>query len=160
MTDNGLRKILDCCPHLKSLDLRHCFNLSLRGDLEIRCIERIKKLWLPNDSTKGYEFAARYDGFCHRWTELPDDITFSILSRLGTVDILENVQRVCMKWRRICKDPRMWHTVDMRNNGDPDLPYSLDRMCRHAVNLSAGNLVDINIESFGEFELLQYITNR
>ncbi|KAM1138481.1 hypothetical protein COP1_036412 [Malus domestica] len=159
MTDNGLRKILDCCPHLKSLDLRHCFNLSLGGDLELRCIERIKKLWLPNDSTKGYEFAARYDGFCHRWTELPDDITFSILSRLGTVDILENAQKVCMKWRRICKDPRMWHTVDMRNNGDPNLQYSLDRMCRHAVNLSAGNLVDINIESFGEFELLHYITN-
>ncbi|GKV32060.1 hypothetical protein SLEP1_g40692 [Rubroshorea leprosula] len=31
LTNCGLEAILDGCPHLKSLDLRHCFNVSLQG---------------------------------------------------------------------------------------------------------------------------------
>lgn len=36
LTDDGLRKILDCCAHLESLDLRLCFSLNMGGDLGIR----------------------------------------------------------------------------------------------------------------------------
>ncbi|XP_062014659.1 putative F-box/LRR-repeat protein 23 [Rosa rugosa] len=49
VTNDGLAKILDCCPHLESLDLRDCFNLNLGGDLEIRCSKQIKRLQLPED---------------------------------------------------------------------------------------------------------------
>ncbi|KAK2980549.1 hypothetical protein RJ640_015934 [Escallonia rubra] len=56
MTDNGLGAILDKCPHLESLDLRQCFNVSLAGDVGKRCFERIKDLKRPHDSTDGCGF--------------------------------------------------------------------------------------------------------
>ncbi|KAK9093303.1 hypothetical protein Syun_028214 [Stephania yunnanensis] len=63
MTDNGLRAILDGCPHLESLDLRQCFSVYMGGDLEKNCKDRIKKLKLPNDPTDDYEFVAELDDF-------------------------------------------------------------------------------------------------
>ncbi|KAK2998518.1 hypothetical protein RJ639_022674 [Escallonia herrerae] len=56
MTDDGLGAILDKCPHLESLDLRQCFNVSLAGDVGKRCFERIKDLKRPLDSTDGCGF--------------------------------------------------------------------------------------------------------
>lgn len=49
LTNDGLRAILDRCPHLESLDLRRCPKLKLGGKSGTRCVERIKKLWLPDD---------------------------------------------------------------------------------------------------------------
>ncbi|KAM5566032.1 hypothetical protein ABKV19_019830 [Rosa sericea] len=72
LTNDGLRNILDSCPHLCSLDLRHCFILNLDGDLGRVCAERIEKLWLPHDSIEGKEFVARSEGYCFKWTVLPD----------------------------------------------------------------------------------------
>ncbi|KAK9085892.1 hypothetical protein Sjap_026303 [Stephania japonica] len=63
MTDNGLRAILDGCPHLESLDLRQCFSVYMGGDLEKKCKDRIKKLKLPNGPTEDYEFVAELDDF-------------------------------------------------------------------------------------------------
>ncbi|KAL6198445.1 hypothetical protein ACLB2K_028234 [Fragaria x ananassa] len=48
---------------------------------------------------------------CRNWIDLPDDVTASILSRLPMFDILETAQRVCLTWRRICKDPMTWLTI-------------------------------------------------
>ncbi|XP_062018571.1 putative F-box/LRR-repeat protein 23 [Rosa rugosa] len=50
MSNEGLCAILDGCPHLESLDLRRCLNLTLEGDVGRRCVERIQKLRLPLDS--------------------------------------------------------------------------------------------------------------
>ncbi|XP_075667599.1 F-box protein SKIP19-like [Castanea sativa] len=58
LTNDGLQAILDGCPHLESLDLRRCFNVTLSGNLGRRCAERIKSLRHPNDSMDGYEFLA------------------------------------------------------------------------------------------------------
>jgi hypothetical protein len=58
LTNDGLQAILDGCPHLESLDLRRCFNVSFAGNLERRCAEQIKDLRLPHDSTDDYEFSA------------------------------------------------------------------------------------------------------
>ncbi|KAL6216792.1 hypothetical protein ACLB2K_010010 [Fragaria x ananassa] len=79
--------------------------------------------------------------------------------RLGAIEVLESAQKVCMKWRRICKNnTRMWRTIDMRNDGDlKALEYDLEIMCRHAVDLSRGELLDVNIEHFGTDQLLQYM---
>ncbi|CAL9015947.1 unnamed protein product [Prunus brigantina] len=94
------------------------------------------------------------------WLDLPRDVTVSILSRLRAVEILESAQMVCMAWRIICKDPLMWRTIDMANDADyDDMFYNLDAMCRHAVDRSCGGLVDINIEHFGDDDLLKYITD-
>ncbi|KAK4796663.1 hypothetical protein SAY86_028989 [Trapa natans] len=93
------------------------------------------------------------------WLELPQDVTAAILQRLGAIEILNNAWRVCTQWRSICKEPSFWRTIDMRNGGDIwDMDEDLDIMCRQAVDLSCGGLIDINIEYFGTDELLQYIT--
>ncbi|KAL6204468.1 hypothetical protein ACLB2K_021735 [Fragaria x ananassa] len=158
LTDDGLRKILDSCPHLESLDLRLCFNLNMGIDLETRCAERIKRLWLPHDSIEGKGFTSRSDGYCFKWVELPDDVTMSILSRLGTVDILDNAQKVCMKWRKICKEMK-WTTIDMRNDFAPDITFDFDKMCHHVLDLSCGNLVNVNMEDLISDDLLNHITD-
>ncbi|KAG7615033.1 Leucine-rich repeat [Arabidopsis thaliana x Arabidopsis arenosa] len=56
VSDVGLNAIFDGCPHLEHLDLRQCFNINLVGDLEKRCMERIKDLRRPNDSTADYPY--------------------------------------------------------------------------------------------------------
>lgn len=95
------------------------------------------------------------------WLELPQDVTSTILSGLGAIEILTSAQSVCSSWRKICKDPLMWRTIDMRNVGDlHDMDYNLETMCRHAIDRSCGQLVDINIEYFGTDELLKYLTDR
>ncbi|KAG2684676.1 hypothetical protein I3843_10G084100 [Carya illinoinensis] len=92
------------------------------------------------------------------WLELPRDVTASILLRLGAVEILTCAQKVCLLWRNLCKDLSMWRKIDMRNLGDLwDMPYDLETMCRHAVDRSCGQLVDINVEYFDTDELLHYI---
>ncbi|GLT67388.1 hypothetical protein SLA2020_397020 [Shorea laevis] len=63
LSNFGLVAILDGCTHLESLDLRHCFNVALQGNLEKRCVEQIKHLRRPNDSTQDYEFYEAYHKF-------------------------------------------------------------------------------------------------
>lgn len=58
LTDVGLNAILDGCPNLEHLDLRQCFNVDLVGDLEKRCLERVKVVRRPNDSVHDYPFDA------------------------------------------------------------------------------------------------------
>ncbi|KAK6150101.1 hypothetical protein DH2020_017626 [Rehmannia glutinosa] len=95
------------------------------------------------------------------WIELPRDVTANILHRLGAVDILQNAQKVCTTWRRVCQEPSLWRVIDMKCSDDGDeIFYDLDIMCRHAVDRSRGQLIDINIEYFGTDELLQYISYR
>ncbi|KAF4363055.1 hypothetical protein CsatB_001755 [Cannabis sativa] len=92
------------------------------------------------------------------WLKLPQDLTASILFRLGAIEIMTSVQMVCKSWLDICKDPLMWRTIDMRNDGDPDSDLDLEQMCCDVVDRSYGQLLDINIEYFGTDELLHYIT--
>ncbi|XP_059666008.1 F-box protein SKIP19-like [Cornus florida] len=95
------------------------------------------------------------------WLELPQDVTAMILHKIGAIEILESAQKVCMAWRKICKDPAMWRTIDMHNLGDLfDMPYDLEKMAMHAIDRSCGQLVDINLEYFGTDELLLYIIQR
>lgn len=98
------------------------------------------------------------DGESQNWAELPPELTSSILLHLSTIEILKNAQRVCRSWRRVCKDPSMWRKIDMRNNGI--FGYDYDRMYRHAVDLSEGGLVEINMVHFGNDSLYSYIAER
>ncbi|KAJ4878958.1 F-box protein SKIP19 [Raphanus sativus] len=95
------------------------------------------------------------------WAELPPELTSSILHRLGGIEILENAQRVCTSWRRVCKDPSMWRKIDMSNphRGD-SCHHELDKMCHHAVDRSQGALVEIEIWRVATYELLSYIADR
>ncbi|KAL3739484.1 hypothetical protein ACJRO7_020836 [Eucalyptus globulus] len=89
------------------------------------------------------------------WLELPREITTTIFLKLGAVEILKTAELVCTAWRALCLDPTMWQTIDMRNDGEP--PYDdLADMYRRAVDRSRGGCLDLNIEYFGDDELLQY----
>ena len=95
------------------------------------------------------------------WPELPREITAAIMHKLGAIEVLTTAQRVCTAWRSVCRDPSMWRCIDMQNTGNLwEVPYNLEKMCRHAVDRSRGQLIDINIEYFGTDDLLLYISQR
>ncbi|XP_010422442.1 PREDICTED: putative F-box/LRR-repeat protein 23 [Camelina sativa] len=95
------------------------------------------------------------------WAELPPEVTSSILLRLGAIEILQNAQKVCKPWHRVCKDPSMWRKIDIDNRDDRAFfKYKLDSMCRHAVDRSQGGLVEIEIWYYGTNDLIKYITDR
>ncbi|XP_009804461.1 putative F-box/LRR-repeat protein 9 [Nicotiana tabacum] len=95
------------------------------------------------------------------WVELPMEITANILQRLGTVEILENAERVCSTWWKVCHDPAMWRVIDLKYD-DPSFKTTrvLEQICRIAVERSQGQLLKINIDNFGSKDLLDYIAQR
>nr|XP_043636008.1 putative F-box/LRR-repeat protein 23 [Erigeron canadensis] len=75
---------------------------------------------------------------------------------LGVVDILDNAQKVCSAWRKICKDPALWRVIKMHI-----LSSHEEQMCKQAVDRSQGQLVDLSIRSSSTHdELLSYIADR
>ncbi|KAJ4816012.1 RNI-like superfamily protein [Rhynchospora pubera] len=60
MTNEGLKAILDGCPHLETLDIRRCYNVNMDADIRARCA-RLKTIRLPGDSVDDYEFEADAD---------------------------------------------------------------------------------------------------
>ncbi|KAF0897814.1 hypothetical protein E2562_000520 [Oryza meyeriana var. granulata] len=84
LTNEGLSTILDNCPHLESLDIRHCFNVDM-GDamddsLRAKCT-RIKMLRPPDDSTHDNDF--------HVYT--PRRVSFASTSSIGWYTDLESM---------------------------------------------------------------------
>ncbi|TVU32304.1 hypothetical protein EJB05_24029, partial [Eragrostis curvula] len=63
--NNALYDILDKCPHLESLDLRHCFNIVVDAELEARC-SKLTVVRFPKDSTKDYEYETLIEKFSLR----------------------------------------------------------------------------------------------
>ena len=96
---------------------------------------------------------------CINWSELPSELTSSILQRLGAIEILGNAQKVCTSWRRVCKDPSMWLKIVMHDLGE-SMEFDLEIMCRHAVDRSQRGLVEINIWHFATDSLLNHIAER
>ncbi|CDY21986.1 BnaC09g00920D [Brassica napus] len=99
------------------------------------------------------------DRECRSWSELPYELTSSILRRLDYTDILVNAQRVCTSWRRVCKDPAMWRKIDMRDLGK--FRYLVKTLYhRHILDLSQGGLVELDMWYIGSDSLLDYIADR
>jgi hypothetical protein len=75
LTNDGLKAILDGCPHLETLDIRRCYNVNMDADMRARCA-RLRTIRLPGDSVDDYEFEADADGeYC---SELGDYHDFDI----------------------------------------------------------------------------------
>ena len=91
------------------------------------------------------------------WLDLPDDVTTNILDRLSVVEILENAQKVCTAWRKICKDPAMWRVIDMENLQGLANPRALEKMCMNVIDRSQGQLVDLSIEHFPTDDLIEFL---
>ncbi|XP_048625554.1 F-box protein SKIP19-like isoform X3 [Brassica napus] len=98
------------------------------------------------------------DRECRSWSELPYELTSSILRRLDYTDILVNAQRVCTSWRRVCKDPAMWRKIDMRKV--VGFGSDLAVYHRHILDLSQGGLVELDMWYIGSDSLLDYIADR
>lgn len=113
---------------------------------------------MASSSSSPSPTAAMKEGEYANWAELPPELTSSILHRLGAIEIVENAQKVCRSWRRVCKDPSMWRKIDMHNLGDCEDMY-YEKLCRHAVDLSRGELVEINLCHFATDSLLNYIAD-
>ncbi|XP_047321196.1 F-box protein SKIP19-like [Impatiens glandulifera] len=102
--------------------------------------------------------------------KLPIDVSVAILQKVGTIDILLNVQLVCVLWRKICLDPIIWRSIDIHNIGklcnlpdflvtSDDLPYDVHKLTQVAIDRNCGQLVNINLEYIGNDHLLEYITD-
>ncbi|XP_076931341.1 putative F-box protein At4g05475, partial [Bidens hawaiensis] len=95
------------------------------------------------------------------WLELPLDLMENILQRNGVQDILENAQKVCTAWREICKGPSLWKVVYIYNLfRDPFVTTQLNKMCKHAVDRSQGQLLDLTLINVCDDDLLQYVADR
>lgn len=95
------------------------------------------------------------------WVELPEDVWLKILSKLNTIKIIENVQKVCMPFRKLCKQPSMFKSIDMTlPNANMALPYDFNMMTRYAVYRSSGCSDDIYLEYVCDDYTLMYIAQR
>ncbi|PWA50844.1 F-box domain, Leucine-rich repeat domain, L domain-like protein [Artemisia annua] len=119
------------------------------------------------------------------WLELPSDIMVNILSRLCISDILENAQKVCTAWRRISKEPAMWRVINMNDLFGPNKPdeyedddededeydeeeeevvskrkISREKLCKHLVDRSQGQLVDLTLVYTNHAEILLHVAER
>ncbi|CAH8334524.1 unnamed protein product [Eruca vesicaria subsp. sativa] len=96
------------------------------------------------------------------WAGLPVELTSSIMSRLNTVNVLEKAQKACMSWHLVCQDPSIWRKIDMHNDlGFMNLLTKIHHrdMCRQAVDLSHGGLVEIDIWYICTDSLLEHIAD-
>nr|GEW11155.1 hypothetical protein [Tanacetum cinerariifolium] len=66
----------------------------------------------------------------------PPDVMSNILYRVGVINILENAQK------------------------DPNARLPLQDMCKHALDRSQGQLVDLTIVDYGDDDLLLYVADR
>ncbi|KAM0035804.1 putative F-box domain, leucine-rich repeat domain superfamily, F-box-like domain superfamily [Helianthus debilis subsp. tardiflorus] len=112
-----------------------------------KAVPKPKQIWRVKQPTRN-------------WLELPSDLMLNILQRLGVFDRLENAQKVCTAWRQIFKDPAMWRLVyiDRYSSGKDRLRCK--DMCKHAVNRSRGQLLDLTVIGFCDNNLLQYVADR
>jgi len=94
------------------------------------------------------------------WLDLPSDVMANILSRVGVFDILDNAQKVCTTWHQICKEPTMWRAVSMDYTHRWGTRSACLKICKHVVDRSQGQMVDISIKHFCDNDLLSYIADR
>ncbi|GKD40278.1 F-box domain containing protein, partial [Tanacetum coccineum] len=106
------------------------------------------------------------------WLDIPSDIMINILQRVNVIEIVRNVQKVCTKWRQICKDPFLWRVIYLDDNFYYDHPpntwpsisplsaMAFHKNCKNVVDRSQGQLVGITIVGFCDDELLQCVAER
>ncbi|XP_058759928.1 putative F-box/LRR-repeat protein 23 [Vicia villosa] len=96
------------------------------------------------------------------WLELPRDVTANILKRLDTVEIVTSACLVCPLWWNICNDSEFWGSIRMTKLRYSSYDYedNLIQICLYAIDLSCGQLEEINIDYFATDDILALISNR
>ncbi|KAL6658888.1 hypothetical protein ACP70R_002928 [Stipagrostis hirtigluma subsp. patula] len=162
-TNKGLTAILDNCPYLESLDIRHCFNIVMDNALRAKCA-RIKTLKLPYDSTDDYEFEVMDVTAVEEardWAALPLDTISAVLRRLDHVEILMGPGQVCRSWRRAARDdPALWRHIDMRGHADLERRLDLYGMAQVAIRRAAGQCEAFWLEYVADDGLLRFLADQ
>ncbi|CAM0873254.1 unnamed protein product [Alopecurus aequalis] len=96
LTTDGLVAILDGCPRLESLDIRHCFNIGMNYEMRARC-SQIETLRAPHDATDDYNLEFSSPDMKRSLGE--DDTADRIPPRMGVRFTLDNVVDLRI-WRR------------------------------------------------------------
>ncbi|KAJ1267668.1 hypothetical protein BS78_07G075100 [Paspalum vaginatum] len=87
LTNGGLAAILDSCPHLETLDIRHCFNIIINMDYTLRAkCAGLKTLRFPEDRVDDYEFK---DQLPIRWLWSREGSDYSIIDLTSDDDDYE-----------------------------------------------------------------------
>ncbi|KAI3799735.1 hypothetical protein L1987_35035 [Smallanthus sonchifolius] len=94
------------------------------------------------------------------WLDLPSDVMTYILNKVGVVDVLENAQKVCTAWHKVCKNPAMWKVINMNNLSSSTAKISRADLCKHVVDRSQGLLVDVTLIYDVNAELFLYVADR
>ncbi|XP_071729277.1 putative F-box/LRR-repeat protein 9 [Rutidosis leptorrhynchoides] len=94
------------------------------------------------------------------WFDLTWELKIYILSKICSPQILESVQKVCTDWYKVCKDPSLWKVIDMHSSTRYHNLSTLTKMCKHVVDRSQGQLVDIVIPEVETSEVLPYVADR
>ncbi|KAG5589536.1 hypothetical protein H5410_040050, partial [Solanum commersonii] len=145
LTNVGLLAILDGCPHLVSLDLRHC-NIDLEGDLGRRCREQIVDLKHPHDD--------EFDSEVSRYWSSDDDYTSGFSYKCHDYDKFfgHSLFPRFRDYHEFSGDDYDYFDID-----DCNEHRMLEKICRIAVDRSQGQLLEISIQNFGSKDLLNYI---
>ncbi|CAI0458350.1 unnamed protein product [Linum tenue] len=102
------------------------------------------------------------DGGCalvRDWAGLSPELFSVIMAHLSPADRLGIAQLVCSSWRKVCRDPYIWRSVNISH-------YSWERvtdveaLCAQAVDRSCGGLVSLSLECFGSDKLLADIASK
>ncbi|KAF9620216.1 hypothetical protein IFM89_010951 [Coptis chinensis] len=121
------------------------------------------------------------------WHNLPRDVLILIFMKLELSEVLYNAQLVCSWWRKIAKEPELFHIIDVQNlwdffdirdydhttktAKDPGIlrlnearhyfetqDYNrMSKMAIEAINRSCGELVKFSIMKFATDKVLRYI---
>ncbi|XP_043699012.1 F-box protein SKIP19-like [Telopea speciosissima] len=95
------------------------------------------------------------------WLELPQDVLSLIFMKLGPVEVLVRAQSVCSSWRKVSKEPQLWRLIYFRDPWDfAESEVDFEKVARHAVDRSCGQLIEFSVGHFGTDEVLKYITDR
>lgn len=90
------------------------------------------------------------------WLDLPPDVMIHIFIKVGVVDLLHSVQKVCSLWRNLAKEPQIFRYIDMRHHWHVFSSrghQEFDIMVREALSRCRdGELIEFSMEYFGTDE--------
>ncbi|KAK9706987.1 hypothetical protein RND81_07G165500 [Saponaria officinalis] len=97
------------------------------------------------------------------WTQLPCDVMLMILMKVQHLQILVSVQFVCKSRHILCKEPSLWRTIQLKDNRKLRTVENFDddfNILCNAVDSSAGDLIDLDVECFVLHGLRSYVASR
>ncbi|PIA26141.1 hypothetical protein AQUCO_09700009v1 [Aquilegia coerulea] len=101
------------------------------------------------------------------WLDLPTDVMLLIFMKLGPVEIILNAQYVCSLWRKLAKEPHLFHAIIVPHHqhhfhccNEATGLRKFDMFFEEAIVRSCGQLVKLSFENFLTQELLLQVVSK